>query len=276
MKFIEVMKHILFEKDLESKLILLKDIEWTDTYDPSTINFKLPNLPARNKKITFSSEQIKFPKSKSLHLDDKKAIALNSFANHELLAIEMMASAILLYPHKTEEELRFKKGVLSSLIDEQKHLKLYKNRMNELGYDFGDFPLNDFFWRQMDKLQTPSQYLAVMALTFEAANLDFALYYEKVFRSFDDERSANIMKAVYEDEISHVRLGVNYLTKWRNDKTLWEYYLNELPFPLSPSRAKGIHFDLESRRKAKMDEDFIQNLESFNESFSIVQRKTWK
>jgi len=67
-------------------------------------------------------------------------------------AIEMMAAAILIYPHSTEEDVRFKKGIVTALKDEQKHLSLYIKRMNELGYEFGDFPLNDFFWRQLEKV----------------------------------------------------------------------------------------------------------------------------
>lgn len=87
---------------------------------------------------------MKFPKVNRLNETDKKAMALHSFANHELLAIEMMASAILLYPHATDEDVRFKRGIVTALKEEQKHLGLYIKRLNELGYQFGDFPLNDF------------------------------------------------------------------------------------------------------------------------------------
>src|SRR5690606_37167787 len=141
---------------------------------------------------------------------DKKAVALNSFANHELLAIEMMASALLIYPHKTEDDLRFKKGVLVALKDEQKHLSLYIKRLQSLGYEFGDFPLNDFFWRQMEKLKTPAQYLAVMSLTFEAANLDFAQFYSRIFQEQGDLETARILQTVLEDEIAHVALGAHW------------------------------------------------------------------
>lgn len=272
MKWHELMKSIISGENLNDKLIDPSEIEWDD----QASSYEIPIMPARAKKIVFSEKQIKFPKSKHLSLDDKKAQALNSFANHELLAIEMMASAILKFPHRTEEELRFKKGVLASLIDEQKHFKLYQDRMNELGYDFGDFPLNDFFWKQMKNLKSPAEYLAVMSLTFEAANLDFAIYYEKIFREFDDHKTGDIMKVVYEDEISHVKLGTHFLTKWREDKTLWDYYLCLLPFPMSPARSKGIVFDRTSRVKAKFGEDFIQSLENHRDDFEIVERKKWK
>ncbi len=69
-----------------------------------------------------------------------------------------MAAAILIYPHHTEELKRFKKGIFKALQDEQLHFKLYVKRLNEIGHEFGDFPLNDFFWRQMGKLDSPSNF----------------------------------------------------------------------------------------------------------------------
>lgn len=271
MNIFEAMKHILYSPNLEDKLISLDHIHFDGPYPR---DFILPKFPERNNKLSFSDKQLKFPKAQSLSSDNKKAQALNSFANHELLAIEMMASAILLYPNETEEDKRFKKGILKTLIDEQKHLSLYNERLHDLGYEFGDFPLNDFFWKQMPNLKTPKEYCAVMALTFEAANLDFALYYEKVFKNLDDEKSANIMKVIYEDEISHVRLGVNYLNRWRKDKSLWDYYLEVLPFPMTPERSRGIEFDEASRIEAKLDLEFIEKVKEYSSGFSVTKRKS--
>lgn len=244
-------------------------ISWTEWKE-----FTLPKLPGRSKQISFSSEKHAFPKATRLNEADKKAMALHSFANHELLAIEMMAAALLIYPHHNEENVRFKKGILTALKDEQKHLGLYIGRLNELGYEFGDFPLNDFFWRQMDNLKTPAQYTSMMALTFEAANLDFAQYYAAVFRSFGDTKTADIMDIVLEDEISHVAFGAHWLKRWRGDKKLWDYYLNSLPGPITPSRSKGINFDSKVHAKAMGDDEFITSLINYDDSFQITKRSS--
>jgi hypothetical protein len=235
-------------------------------------SFSLPVKPGRKSPLHFSDDQLKFPKSSRLNENDKKAMALHSFANHELLAIEMMAAAILIYPHTCDEDIRFKKGVLSALKDEQKHLNLYIRRLNELGYAFGDFPLNDFFWRQMHKLETPAQYLSVIALTFEAANLDFAQYYAKIFRSFGDIKTAEVMETVLADEVTHVALGAHWMKKWRSDKKLWEYYRQNLPWPLTPARSKGIGFDSSLHLKAVGDSEFIQELCQYDDDFKITKR----
>jgi len=257
---------ILLGQDLEDKFTD-ENIEWSEWQ-----KFEMPSLPGRSSKIAFSPKQMKFPKSARLNEADKKAMALHSFANHELLAIEMMACALLYYPHNTDELVRFKKGILGALKDEQKHLGLYIKRINELGYDFGSFSINDYFWRQMTKLQTPEQYTAVMSLTFEAANLDFAQAYSKIFRELGDIETSNILDEVLEDEISHVAFGSFWLKKWRQDKNLWEYYLECLPEPLTPARSKGIGFDTVIHQKAMNDVDFVKSLAAYEDDFSITKR----
>jgi uncharacterized ferritin-like protein (DUF455 family) len=264
--YFEYAHRILLGTNLEDKYFSAP-ITWD-----SWKEFGLPASPGRTGKISFSDKQIKFPKAPNLNDLEKKAIALHSFANHELLAIEMMAAALLIYPHESEEDIRFKRGIVSALKDEQKHLGLYIGRLNELGYEFGDFPLNDFFWRQMEKLKTPAQYAAVMALTFEAANLDFAQYYSKIFRNFGDHKTADLLDIVLEDEISHVAFGAHWMKRWREDQELWDYYLKTLPYPLTPARSKGIGFDSKIHERAMNDEAFTHKLDLYEDDFKITKR----
>lgn len=261
----------ILESDSLSDKLSTYDLVW----DHQNHDYDLPLLPARSGKIIFSQKRMKFPKTSRLGERDKKAMALNSFANHELLAIEMMAAALLIYPHdsKNVQALKFKKGILKALREEQKHFRLYVERMNELGYEFGDFPLNDFFWRQMSSLKTPSQYLAVMSLTFESANLDFASYYQKIFQEMGDEKTAKILEIVLLDEITHVAFGSHWLNKWKGDKSLWDYYLEVLPFPITPARAKGIHFNEQLHSQALKNSDFVEKLSAYRDDFKITQRK---
>lgn len=274
MKLSELTNSILFGENLSDKLVRVDKVEFDDSSLKSIGITELPSLPARAQNIQFSQKQLRFPKG-AFHLDEKKAIALHSFANHELLAIEMMAAALAIYPHHTDELKRFKKAILVSLRDEQKHFQLYVKRLQQLGYDFGDFPLNDFFWRQMHQLNTPSKYLAVMSLTFEAANLDFAKSYRDIFLEYDDPQTANILNIVYEDEITHVNLGARYMNLWRQDKSLWEYYLQNLPWPLTPARAKGKTFDIEGRIRAQLGNEFIEIMQRYQGDFGITKRKEW-
>ena len=270
MKISNITQEILSGENLENKLVNIDKIEFDNVNIWDTCN-----RPKRSQKYKFSTKNAKFPKG-HLFESEKKAMAIHSFANHELLAVEMMACALSIYPHHTPELKKFKYGVLSSLKDEQKHFRMYQKRLNELGFEFGDFEINDFFWKQMPNLKTPSQYLATMALTFEAANLDFAFYFENEFRNVEDHETADVLNEVLKDEISHVGFGVHFLDKWREDKDLWVYYLSQLPYPMTPARAKGKIFRKEERRKANMPESFIQNVIEYKDDFKITERKEWK
>lgn len=271
MHYHEFAKTLLLGSSIEDKILGPKDL----IYDFSNLDFEIPDSPGRMEKMHFDNTQIKFPKKTSFHLDEKRGLAIHFFANHELLAIEMMACALLYYPVKNDQDILFKKGLVKTIQDEQKHFKMYANRMKEFGIEFGDYPLNDFFWRQMKELKTPSHFYALMALTFESANLDFALYYEESFKAVDDEKSAQMMRVVFEDEISHVALGSRWLNAWRGDKTLWEYFSNHLPSLMTPARAKGIQFNRDSRLKAGLDVGFVDNLQNYYDNFGITNRKNW-
>lgn len=235
----------------------------------------LPKFPGRNDQIAFSDIQLKFPKKTALKNADKKAQAIHAFANHELLAIEMMAAFILCVPHQNAQEEKAKKAVVKTICDEQKHLKLYINRLHSLGYEFGDFPLNSFFWSKMPVIKTASEYFAIMALTFEAANLDFAYQYMNIFHELEDSESAKTMEIVYQDEISHVALGAFWLNQWKKDIKLWEYYKNILPDGLTPARSKGVHFNFDARIQSGLDQEFVEKAQNYRDDFQVTNRKSW-
>ena len=271
MHYREFARILLEGASLEDKLIPLKNIDFTKSLDP----YDLPNNPGRSKQLKFDNQQVKFPKNTSFHLEEKRGLALHFFANHELLAIEMMAAALLIYPDHNEDSILFKKGLIKTIQDEQKHLKLYLFRMKDFGIELGDFPLNDFFWRSMENCKTPANFYSAMAMTFESANLDFAQYYEKSFTAVEDHETAKIMRLVFEDEISHVALGAHWLNQWRGDIDLWKYFVSNLPGVMTPARSKGIHFDRSSRVKAGIDNAFLDQLDAFRDDFKVTNRKSW-
>lgn len=271
MHYREYARILLEGASLEDKLISLKNIDYTE----SVASYELPENPGRSNTLRFDNQQVKFPRNTSFHLEEKRGLALHFFANHELLAIEMMAAALLIYPDTNKDMIQMKKGLIKTIQDEQKHLKMYLARMKEFGIEMGDFPLNDFFWRSMEKLTTPTHFYSAMAMTFEAANLDFAQFYEEGFRAVEDFKTADIMRVVVEDEISHVALGAHWLNQWRGDKDLWNYYKTHLPGVMTPARAKGIHFDKEIRLRAGLDPEFITKLDEFRDEFKVTNRKNW-
>ncbi len=265
-----------------AKTILMGESLADKLLDPAIVDdfvlrdvLPLPKYPGRESRYAPSDERMKFPKRDAFRDPKKVAQALHAFANHELLAIEMMAAFILCVPHDGPDDLRAKRSVLATIRDEQKHFKMYLQRLRELGSEFGDWPLNDFFWDQMRAIKTPAHYFAIMAFTFEAANLDFSEYYASLFRELGDLKTAEVLEEVHRDEISHVALGAHWLQNWKGDRALWDYYNDLLPEKLTPARAKGLHVSRKARLSANLPEDFVQALEEYRDDYRSTNRRTW-
>ena len=137
----EYAKRLLLSKKLEDKLLSPNVVSSFNKFDA----VERPIVPAREDNLTFRKEQTKFPKVGTLHIPERRAVALHFFANHELLAIEMMAASILCLPTRHDDDLKAKKGLLSTIADEQKHFLLYKKRMESLGLGFGEVSLNSYY-----------------------------------------------------------------------------------------------------------------------------------
>lgn len=272
--FATVCYDILFGSKLSDKLQRVPSLSQFTPHKCQNID--LPKFPGRSKNIMPTDKKIKFPKVGGLHDPDKRAIALHFFANHELQTIEMLAAAFLTLKSDGPWQRDFQQKILLTLKEEQTHFELYCERLQELGVEFGDLPVNDFFWSVMQKIQTPEEFLSVLSLTFEGANLDFALYYEKVFCDIEDFSSAKILRRVLKDEITHVGRGVDLLSYRKQNHSLWEFYCNNLPWPITPARSKGTYFMEELRSQAGLDNAFIQKLKSYDDEFHITRRKSWK
>lgn len=273
MNVVDWCSKIFHSPDLEAKLLssdIISDFSYIKSNDSAL------SCPGRSSEIKFSNQKIKFPKVNGFRDKEVRAKALAFFANHELEAIEMMCAAIIKFGDQVpkDEFAKISRGIVSSIRDEQRHLKLYLRRIHDFGCSIGQYPLNDFFWKQFSKINSFDDFFALMSLTLEAANLDFCLFYEKVFKDIEDEKTAQIMRQVYNDELNHVKVGVYWLNKWRDNDSLWEYYLSHLPNKISPERSKGIEFSISSRKKAGMDENFISSLINFSDTFLIPKRKT--
>jgi len=258
---------LLHQGELDQKLISPKLVTSFDKF----IRQNIPQLPARCERIKMSDERVSFPKN--LMDPNQKAKALHFFANHELLAIEMLAAALL----KFDLDETAQKIILATIADEQKHFRLYCDRMKDFGCEFGDYPVNDFFWRQLLKIETFESFYALVALSLEQANLDFAQYYKDVFTRLGDHQTANVLDIVLKDEERHVHFGIDHLTtKIEKNEELWDYYQKLLPYNFTPARAKGNMFNEQSRINAGFPEHYIEKIKIFKDEYKIVNRKQWK
>lgn len=251
---------ILTSESLEDKLYYPETL--TD-YEPGTPF--LVKEPARSHEFRLQQyhKKEKLPPLHELKHRDQRIVCLHRFAGHELLAVEIMAYTLLAFP---DAPASFRKGVAHTLKEEQGHVRLYSRRLEELGGAFGTLPLYRHFWIQTKFLHSPLHYISTMPLTLEMANLDFAPMFGKAFLQAGDEKSADLMATILNDEIDHVRFGVHWLRKFKpkeiEEWDAWKETLSSML--LTPRRAKGSHFNATSRHHAGVSPVWIKKLQEFS------------
>lgn len=255
-----VATQLLFGETLADKL-------WMPTTiieEESIQAIPIPKEPTRPALLVFDQGRTQFPTPTELQDPRKRAQALLFFANHELLAIELMALFVLRFPNTP---FKLRRGIMHIIAEEQEHLRLYLERANELGAPLGSVPVNRFFWDSIHTMSCPEEFLSAMSLTFEQANLDHCQYYGHIFRQMGDLKSADIMMHIYDDEIRHVRHGRLWSTQYKDEEeSLWDFHQKHLLYPLTPARAKGKIFDDIGRDKAGLPFSYRQSLKLYNSS----------
>ncbi len=262
-------ERVLFSSDLSEKLRPLPLVEESAPIRQSGVGDWRGLVPGRPEELRFAtagSARPSLPGRPGLVDETNRGILLHFFANHELLAAELMALALLKFP---DAPSAFRHGLADTLREEQRHTRWYLARMRECGVAFGQYPLSPYFWDAVSPMESPLDYVSRLSLTFEQANLDYARHYASVLAEAGDAKSASILRRIYEDEIAHVGYGLHWFRQWKDPaESDWAALEKRLPFPLSPSRAKGNRtgFNEEGRRAAGFDEDYIRRLARFERS----------
>jgi uncharacterized ferritin-like protein (DUF455 family) len=154
-------------------------------------------------------------------------------------------------------------GVANTLKEEQIHVRLYMEQMERLGLKFGDLPLFKHFWKQTEYLTSPVDYISMMSLTLEMANLDFAPHYGASFKRNDDLESYELMKQILTVEISHVKFGMRWIQKLKtSDQDAFELYKESITPHLTLKRGRGFIFQEEPRKKAGVPDNWIEALKN--------------
>jgi uncharacterized ferritin-like protein (DUF455 family) len=256
-------EQVLFATSLEEKLRAPDSI--TDERPGTAL--VTPTAPGRPDNLVFkphAAGKSEFPGLHRLEQKSERGKLLHFFGNHELLASELMALVLLKFP---DAPAAFRQGVLRTLQDEQEHTRLYMERMKSYGVALGDFPVSGYFWRCVSTMEHPIDYVAGLCLTFEQANLDFAGHFSKSFDAIGDNDTSKLLEKIYRDEIGHVAYGLKWFRRWKNPgENDWDAFCRVLKFPLSPQRAKGFSLNVEGRRAAGFDAQFIAEINVYSQS----------
>jgi uncharacterized ferritin-like protein (DUF455 family) len=257
MELSDLARTVLLSTDLEAKLAAPSPSELPLTDERPGVPWRAvePGRPEDLQMVPASQAPV--PSIEGMADPAQRRRILHGLANHELQAAELYAWALLAFAQAPAE---FRRDLAAVLLDEQRHTRMYRARLEENGGRLGDHPVSGYFWRKVPQLTTPLRFVCAMALTFENANLDHTVEYAAAARRAGDEKTALVIDRVHGDEIDHVRRGWKWLLAWKEEATAWEALQTNLTWPLRPAKARGRVFHPEGREAAGLDPEVIRRL----------------
>lgn len=135
---------------------------------------------------------------------------LHAIAHIELNAVDLALDIVARFatepvPHS------FFDGWMQVAFEEAKHFRMVRQRLNDLGADYGDLPAHDGLWQAAhDTRNDLTARLAVVPLILEARGLDVTPALQSKMRETGDQESAAVLDVIYEDEKGHVAVGAKW------------------------------------------------------------------
>jgi len=215
--------------------------------------------PGRPVQLSVAARGDKTPGRDALRDPARRARLLHTFLHHELQAAELMCRALLVFP---DTPLAFRRGLLSICVDEIRHMAMYGEHLARLGFAYGDFPINDWFWQRIPAARTPGCFVGALGLGFEGANLDHTARFAERFRHAGDTAGAELQERVGAEEEPHVAFAVHWFERF-SGPLQFERWRRTLPPPLSPLLLRGRPLNVLARRRAGYPATFLEQLETW-------------
>ncbi len=134
-----------------------------------------------------------------------RAALVHAIAHIEYNAIHLAWDAIYRFRGLPENYYR---DWMQVAADETRHFRLLRARLWELGHEYGDFDAHAGLWRMADQTRHDALVrMAVVPRVLEARGLDVTPGMIRKLAQVGDQRTADILNIIYEDEIGHVESG---------------------------------------------------------------------
>jgi uncharacterized ferritin-like protein (DUF455 family) len=141
---------------------------------------------------------------------EKKVEFFHRQMNEELNVLENAARSLADFP-AVEWDLRM--SLARQCSDEARHVLIYRRLFEERGVRVGQYPVMNFQYRILDRIDNLIGRLVVQNRTFEADGLDAATYGIEEARQDGDTALANVLEAQQADEVFHIRFANEWIRK---------------------------------------------------------------
>ncbi|WP_457583261.1 ferritin-like domain-containing protein [Ensifer canadensis] len=174
----------------------------------SPLDRPVPLRPGRPEKpVLTPPTQVK---KRSLGSLNGRIALLHSIAHIELNAVDLALDIVARFASEPVPNSFFD-GWMKVAFEEAKHFRMVRQRLNDLGADYGDLPAHDGLWQAAhDTRNDLTARLAVVPLILEARGLDVTPALQARMRETGDFETAAVLDVIYEDEKGHVAVGAKW------------------------------------------------------------------
>lgn len=220
----------------------------------------IPARPARPDKPELRRPN-NMPKRRKAGSDKSKIALLHAIAHIELNAIDLAWDIMARFAHYSDQSQdqtnhftlprAFFEDWMKVADDEAKHFLMLVERLSDFGASYGDLPAHDGLWESSQKTAHDfAARLAIVPMVLEARGLDVTPNMITMMNKQNDDKTANMLQIIHDDEVTHVRAGTRWFESWCDYHDLdiekkWQnlvktYFGTPLKRPFNhPSRAEA-------------------------------------
>ncbi|WP_456375604.1 ferritin-like domain-containing protein [Thiolapillus sp.] len=181
-----------------------------------------------------------------------QAAMLHAIAHIEFNAINLALDAVCRYSGLPRE---FYADWLKVAAEEVYHFGLVRQRLRDLGHEYGDFVAHNGLWELARRTaHDPLIRMAMVPRVMEARGLDVTPDIMRKFAGIGDKESVDVLKIILRDEVGHVEAGsrwFHYLCEQRgldSESTYFslidEYLTGHISCPLHKEARKAAGFSV--------------------------------
>ena len=134
-----------------------------------------------------------------------RAAMIHAIAHIEFNAINLALDALCRFQRMPRD---YYADWLRVAGEEALHFSLVRQRLRDLGFDYGDFPAHNGLWELAQQTaDDPLVRMAMVPRVMEARGLDVTPGIMEKFRAVGDDETVAVLEIILRDEIGHVEAG---------------------------------------------------------------------
>ncbi len=214
----------------------------------SVTTVHLISIPTPGQPVNLQLVSPKQLPQRKLSTLEGRAALLHALAHIEFNAINLAWDAIYRF-HDLPTE--FYTDWIQIAEEESQHFALLQAQLQQLGYDYGDFPAHNGLWEMaVDTAHDPLVRMALVPRVLEARGLDATPPIIAKLEQQDLQAIVDILHIILRDEIGHVAAGTRWFNYLCNIQQLSpQATFSSLIYKYFKGRLKG-QFNIEARLAA--------------------------